>query len=124
LRCDGYAPIPTEGINVTSAPTVGEYRDRLNELLKSFDADLGDGEQDTLRAIVRERRFGRSQQLQSSASALINARANEIVAVLESAARVLRPRETQALDDFVAGVDTPDVAAPDYAPVRLRRRGL
>jgi hypothetical protein len=54
----------------------------------------------------------------------VNTRASEIVEVLESAARVLRPRETQSRDDFVAGVEAPEVPASDYAPVRLRRRSL
>jgi hypothetical protein len=110
--------------SVTSVPAVGAYRDRLCELLEQCDGKLVAEEREMLRAVVRERRYGRSQRLQASASAAVNARACEIVEVLESAARVLRPRETQSLDDFVAGVKAQPVAAPDYAPVRLRRRGL
>ena len=109
---------------MTSVPAVGEYRDRLSDLLKQSDTNLDVEEQETLRAVVRERRYGRSQRLQASASAAVNARACEIVEVLESAGRVLRPRETQVLDDFVAGIETQPVAASDYAPVRLRRRSL
>ena len=107
---------------MTSVPAVVEYRDRLCELLKCSDATLATEERDTLRAVVRERRYGRSQRLQGFVSAAVNARASEIVAVLEDAARVLRPRETQSLDDFVAGVEAQAVVAPDYTPVRLRRR--
>ena len=109
---------------VTSVPAVGEYRDHLCELLEQSDAKLIPEEREILRAVVRERRYGRSQRLQASASAAVNTRASEIVEVLESAARVLRPRETQSLDDFVAGVEAPEVPASDYAPVRLRRRSL
>jgi len=108
---------------VASVPAAGEYRDRLCELLVRCEASLGAEDQVALRAVVRERRYGRNRREQDAASDAVNARASEIVAVLESAARELRPRETQALEDFVAGIEPPPVTAPDYAPVRLRRRG-
>jgi hypothetical protein len=80
-------------------------------------------QQHALRALVRERRNGRRRHTQVSASAEVNKQANKIVLLLESAGRVLRPRETQELDDLVAGRAKVEPKAPAYAPVRLRRRG-
>jgi hypothetical protein len=109
---------------MTSVPTVGEYRDQLRCLLDRGRETLTDEEQSTLRRVVRERRNRRRGRERIPAVTAIDAHALMIVDVLESAARVLRPRETQELDDFVTGVER---AAPDpgngHMPVRLHRRG-
>ena len=108
---------------MTSVLTAGEYRDQLRRLLDRGKQAFTDEEQSTLRAVVRERRNRRRGSEPTRASAAIDAHAVAIVEMLESAARVLRPRETQALDDLVAGIEPP---APDsgarYAPVRMHRR--
>jgi hypothetical protein len=108
---------------MTSVLTAGEYRDQLRRLLDRGKETFTDEEQSTLRAVVRERRNRRRGGEPTVASAEIDAHALAIVDVLESAARVLRPRETQELDDLVAGIEP---AEPDtgtrYAPVRMHRR--
>ena len=109
---------------MSSAPTVGEYRRQLGRLLAQCQASFTDEEQGTLRAVVRERRNRRRDREETPASAEIARQSEAIVQVLESAARVLRPRETQELDDLVAGREP---AEPRFVgsstPVRLRRRG-
>lgn len=103
--------------------TAGEYRDQLRGLLDRGKQAFTDEEQKTLRAVVRERRNRRRGSEPTSASPAIDAHAVAIVEMLESAARVLRPRETQELDDLVAGIEpaVPDTGAR-YAPVRMHRR--
>ena len=108
---------------MTSVLTAGEYRDQLRRLLDRGKETFTDEEQSALRTVVRERRNRRRGSEQTPATAAIEAHAMAIVDVLESAARVLRPRETQELDDLVAGIEPP---VPDaggrYAPVRMHRR--
>jgi hypothetical protein len=104
--------------------TAHEYRHQLRSLLADCRASLSEEEQRVLRAVVRERRNWRRDREQTSAPAAINQRAEQIVQLLESAARVLRPRETQELDDLVAGKKPAErqVVVPG-TPVRVRRRG-
>jgi predicted ThiF/HesA family dinucleotide-utilizing enzyme len=108
---------------MTPARTAGEYRDQLRRLLDRGRETLTVEEQQTLRTVVRARRTRRRGSETIQTSTAIDVHAATIVEVLESAARVLRPRETQELDDFVIGVER---AVPDhdpYIPVRLHRRG-
>ena len=108
---------------MTSVLTAGEYRDQLRQLLDRGKEAFTDEEQQTLRAVVRERRNRRRGSEQTLASAAIDAHALAIVHVLESAARVLRPRETQELDDLVAGIEPAEPqSGARYAPVRMHRR--
>jgi hypothetical protein len=108
---------------MTSVLTAGEYRDQLRRLLDRGKEAFTDEEQQTLRAVVRERRNRRRGSEQILASAAIDAHALAIVNVLESAARVLRPRETQELDDLVAGIEPAEPqSGARYAPVRMHRR--
>jgi hypothetical protein len=108
---------------MTPAPTAGEYRDQLRRLLDQGRDTLTVEEQQTLRTVVRARRNRRRGSETIQTSTAIDAHAITIVELLESAARVLRPRETKELDDFATGVER---VAPDhdpYIPVRLHRRG-
>jgi len=81
---------------------------------------LSAGDIASLRAIVRQRRNGRRNQATPPGAARIRKRADEIVALLGEAARELRPRETQELDDFVAGRPAKTCSTPSY-PVRMHR---
>jgi hypothetical protein len=108
---------------MTLAPTAAEYRNQLRELLRQCDTSLSVEQQHALRALVRERRNGRRRPTQASASDAVDKQANAIVLLLESAGRVLRPRETQELDDLVAGREKAEPKPAPYGPVRLRRRG-
>jgi hypothetical protein len=108
---------------MTSVPTAAEYRDELRRLLDRGRDTLTTEEQHTLRNVVRAHRNRRRGHDTIQTSSPIHAHAAMIVNVLENAARVLRPQETQDLDDLVAGIER---LAPEpgdrYAPVRLRRR--
>ena len=101
-------------------PTVDEYTETLRALLQDPVEPLSAEESVDLRAIVRERRSGRRSQ--TTASAAVHERADEIVEMLGRAARHLRPRETQQLDDFVAGKE-PEPALVVRHPVRPHRNG-
>jgi hypothetical protein len=108
---------------MTSVPTAAEYRDQLCRLLDRGKGTLSDAELSTLRAVVRSRRNRRRGGETIQAPTAIEAHAEGIVDVLESAAKVLRPRETQELDDFVTGIERPaSDRVGGYAPVRLHRR--
>jgi hypothetical protein len=76
-----------------------------------------------LRGAVRERRNRRRGREPSAATTEIAQRVEEIVQLLENAACVLRPRETQELDDLVAGKEPAEPTAGYTTPVRLHRRG-
>ena len=109
---------------MSSVLTADEYRNQLRHLLADCQTSLTDEEQGTLRMVVRERRNRRPNRAYTPASAAINEQAAAIVQLLESAAQVLRPRETQELDDLVAGRKPADPHLPSQStPVRLRRRG-
>jgi hypothetical protein len=101
--------------------TLTEYRGRL-EILLDTGAPLNAGEIYSLREIVRQRRNGRRNLDTPHAAAHILERADEIVALLGAAASELRPRETQALDDLVAG-RPPRAGPPPSFPVRMHRSG-
>ena len=109
---------------MTTVLTAREYQHELGRLLVQCQKSLTDDQQRVLRNVVRERRSWRPNREQTPVPAAISRHADEIVELLESAARVLRPRETQALDDLVAGKE-PAVQQPTgyNTPVRLHRRG-
>lgn len=108
---------------MSSVPTAGEYRDQLRHLLAYCQTSLTAEEQRTLRIAVREQRNRRHDRAYTPASAAINRQAAAIVQLLESAAQVLRPRETQELDDLVAGREPAELLLTQNTPVRLHRRG-
>jgi hypothetical protein len=95
------------------------FTDRLSALLEEAEADLGPDRLDALRALVHERRNPRRGGPAQIPPADLARPADAIVDVLEEASRVLRPRETQQLDDRVAG-KAPVEGQP--APRRARRR--
>ena len=105
------------------ARTLHEYRASLESLLDGASAPLTAAEISSLRAIVRHRRNGRRNQEAPRAAVHVRERADEIVTLLSAAARDLRPRETQELDDLVAGHATPKNAPPPHVPVRMHRSG-
>ena len=72
---------------------------------------------------MRQRRNGRRNQEPPRATTHVCERADKIVALLEAAARELRPRETQELDDLVAG-KPPEAGSSPSIPVRMHRSGL
>jgi hypothetical protein len=102
--------------------TLQEYHEVLGTLLADPARPLADDEAAMLRALVRERRNGRRDRPVIEAPSHLCERADRIVALIGSAARDLRPRETQELDDVVAGRPPKPVAAPRQ-PVRSRRTG-
>lgn len=107
---------------MTTVLTAGEYRHQLRHLLVQSQTSLTDEQQRVLRTVVRERRNWPNRE-QTPMPAAISRRADEIVQLLESAARVLRPRETQELDDLVAGKEpTAQQPAGYNTPVLLHRR--
>ena len=109
---------------MSSVVTAGEYRNQLRHLLANCETSLTDEEQGTLRTVVREQRNRRPNRAYTPASAAINRHAAAIVQLLEGAAQVLRPRETQELDDLVAGREPAVPHLPSQnTPVRPHRRG-
>ena len=108
---------------MTKLLTAGEYRQQLHLLLGDCRTSLTDEQQRVLRTVVRERRNWRPSREQTPSPAVISRQADEIVQLLEHAARVLRPRETQELDDLVAGKE-PVARHPagESTPVLLHRR--
>ena len=108
---------------MTTAPDGDGYLALLSSLLDRCDSKASDEERQTLRVAVYERRTWGPRRAQTPTSDTIGKRADEIVKLLEGAARVLRPRETQALDDLVAGRAAPVDTGTPYQPIRLHRRG-
>jgi hypothetical protein len=104
------------------ARTLPEYQARLQMLLGGRAAPLSAEEISSLRAIVRQRRNGRRNQETLRAAPHVCERATEIVTLLAAAERELRPRETQELDDLVAG-RPPKAGPPPSVPVRMHRSG-
>jgi hypothetical protein len=100
-------------------PALRDYEELLHALLRPS-APLTDNESLALRTAVRERRSGRTRR--TEAAPAIQEPADAIVTLLERAARHLRPRETQQLDDLVAG-KAPAVDPAPRHPVRLHRNG-
>jgi hypothetical protein len=107
---------------MTTMRTILQYRSELEALLDDRAAPLTDAETTALRAIVRERRSGRRGQPGTPAPSHILQRADGIVDLLNAAARELRPRETQQLDDLVAG-RAPSLDPAPTIPIRRRRGG-
>jgi len=107
---------------MNGARTLPEYQAKLRVLLDGVTAPLSTEELSSLRAIVRQRRNGRGNGATPRAAPHVCKRADEIVALLAAAARELRPRETQELDDLVAG-QPPKTAPPPSVPVRMHRSG-
>ena len=108
---------------MTTAPDGDGYLALLSSLLERCDSKASEEERQTLRVAVYERRTWGHRRAQTPTSATIGRKADEIVKLLEGAARVLRPRETQALDDLVAGRAVPVDTGTPYQPIRLHRRG-
>jgi hypothetical protein len=104
------------------ARTLAEYRSKLQALLQDAAVTLTDDQAAALREVVRERRNGRRDQVSTPVVPPVRQRAEEVVTLLAAAARELRPRETQELDDLVAG-RAPKPEMPTSFPVRLRRSG-
>ena len=107
---------------MSGVTTLPEYRARLQILLDSASVPLTVEEFSSLRAIVRQRRNGRRNQEPLRAEPHVRECADEIVALLAAAGRELRPRETQELEDLVAGQPPKADLAPSV-PVRMHRSG-
>jgi hypothetical protein len=105
------------------APDGDGYLALLSSLLEQCDSKASDDDRRLLRTVVYERRTWGSRRQRTPTSAAIGRKADEIVALLEGASQVLRPRETQALDDLVAGREAPVDNGTPYQPIRLHRRG-
>ena len=104
--------------------TLGAYHERLGTLLDDSESSLTESDLAALRAIVRERRNGRKVSVETESPNLaVSRRAEEIVLLLGTAARHLRPRETQQLDDLVAGREAESLPEAQNTPVRLHRHG-
>jgi hypothetical protein len=101
-------------------PNLEQYLETVRSLLRDAAESETNEDAAALRAIVRERRNGRGRRTHASPS--VGARADEIVDLLGRAACHLRPRETQQLDDLVAG-KIPEPAVELQHPIRLHRTG-
>jgi len=101
---------------------LGDYRAALEELLAGAEAELTEGELAALRTVVRERRNRRGGRPATECAEHVHEHVSRIVELLGAAARQLRPRETQELDDLVAGI-RPAPELPARPPVRVRRYG-
>jgi hypothetical protein len=108
---------------MTTVPDGDGYLALLSSLLEQCDTKASEEDRLTLRVAVYERRTWGPRRAQTPTSRAIGKKADEIVELLEGAARVLRPRETQALDDLVAGREAPVDTGTPYQPIRLHRRG-
>lgn len=108
---------------MTAAPDGDGFLALLSTLLERCDSCASEEDRQTLRVAVYERRIWGPRKVQTPTSDAIGKKADEIVKLLEGAARVLRPRETQALDDLVAGRQAPVDTGTPYQPIRLHRRG-
>ena len=98
------------------------FTNRLSALLREAEADLRPDRLDALRELVHRRRNPRRGEPARTPPADLARRADAIVDVLEEASRVLRPRETQELDDRVAG-KAPVEGQPDGRRARRRQHG-
>jgi len=104
--------------------TLGAYRQQLGTLLEDSESSLTEGDLAALRAIVGERRNGWNIRVRTKPpNAVVRRRAEDILLLLDAAARHLRPRETQQLDDLVAGREAVSAPPEPSAPVRLHRHG-
>lgn len=110
---------------MAAARALPEYRADVLALLETCATTLTADEQAAVRSRVRELRRGKRSDTSAPAQPRVERHATAIVAVLDGASRDLRPRETQELDDLVAGKPVPVPGAEErYAPpVRRRRRG-
>lgn len=108
---------------MSAAPDGDGYLALLSTLLERCDSKASEEDRLTLRTAVYERRTWGPRRAQTPTSVAIGKKADEIVQLLEGASRVLRPRETQALDDLVAGREAPVDTGTPYQPIRLHRRG-
>jgi hypothetical protein len=108
---------------MSAAPDGDGYLALLSTLLERCDSKATEEDRQTLRIAVYERRTWGPRRAQTPTSVAIGKKADEIVQLLEGASRVLRPRETQALDDLVAGRVAPVDTGTPYQPIRLHRRG-
>ena len=103
-----------------TATTLPDYRARLGALLSDAQAALPPERFEALTDLVRDRRNRPRGGDTTESAADLRQRADAIVALLDDAGRALRPRETQELDDLVAGKEP--VVAP-VAPPSARLRG-
>ncbi|MEP6892804.1 MAG: hypothetical protein ABI927_03395 [Gaiellaceae bacterium] len=108
---------------MTPAPNGDGYLTLLSSLLAQCDSKSSEEDRESLRLAVYERRTWGPRRVRTPTSVAIGKQADEIVKLLEGAARVLRPRETQALDDLVAGREAAVDMGTPYQPIRLHRRG-
>ena len=108
---------------MSAAPDGDGYLALLSTLLERCDSKASEEDRLTLRTAVYERRTWGPRRAQTPTSVAIGKKADEIMQLLEGASRVLRPRETQALDDLVAGREAPVDTGTPYQPIRLHRRG-
>ncbi len=108
---------------MSAAPDGDGYLALLSTLLERCDSKASEEDRLTLRTAVYERRTWGPRRVQTPTSVAIGKKADEIMQLLEGASRVLRPRETQALDDLVAGREAPVDTGTPYQPIRLHRRG-
>jgi hypothetical protein len=106
-------------LTLVEEPTLSAYEEVLDGLLRRS-PPLTDDELEALRAIVRERRGRHPRQTQATPA--VHDRADAIVELLDRAARQLRPRETQQLDDLVAG-KLPEPSVTHRHPIRSHRNG-
>ncbi len=104
----------------STSKKLGEYLGTLESLLADCTSHLTDRELIELRAIVHDRRHGRKADPGSGASTRLAQRADGIVKLLGAAACDLRPRETQQLDDLVAGRRA-EAAIVMRSPVRFHK---
>jgi hypothetical protein len=108
--------------NAHELRTLADFQTRLQVLMDGAAASLTDEELAALRASVRVSRNGRRDRETLEPGPSVRARAAEILALLGAAAPELRPRETQALEDIVAG-RKPKASPPPSVPVRMHRSG-
>ena len=108
---------------MSAAPDGDGYLALLSTLLERCDSKASEEDRLTLRTAVYERRTWGPRRAQTPTTVAISKKADEIMQLLEGASRVLRPRETQALDDLVAGREAPVDTGTPYQPIRLHRRG-
>ena len=88
-------------MSTTTAMTT--YRVRLADLLDDASTALDPDQLAALRTSVHERRVRQRGHEVGRVPVRLAGRVEEIVGLLDDAARTLRPRETQELDDLVAG---------------------
>ncbi|MFN0153193.1 MAG: hypothetical protein ACKVUT_02345 [Gaiella sp.] len=104
--------------SATGQRRLHDFRASLLEMIDECTAVLTERQLRELRAVIHDRRRGRTAAERTGSRSRVNRQADEILALLNAASCQLRPRETQELDDLVAGKEpAPTLSAP--TPVRL-----